>query len=317
MLCGLRSPSFVDARGETWTGDRYFTGGDPEAIAPKPLAFTDDPDLYYRRRRATTDDFRYDIPLAPGSYELRLYFADAFFGENNPDGGGEGSRIFDVLANGALLLKNFDVISDAGGSNTADVKVFKDMHPAADGMLHLSFRSRKNRAFVNAIQILKASPNSIGPQRFLMGIHSYHDAKGRTWEADRFYRGGVRADELTTSEATPDAELWRNERFGNFVYSIPVAAGGSYTVTMRFRENTQPTALPNTDPANIFDVSLNGGLLLRDFKVQYKRGLGEGQVKTFTHLQPNAQGKLILSFVPSQNYALVNSIEVVDEGRPE
>jgi len=36
--------------------------------------------------------------------------------------------------------------------------------------------------------------------------------------------------------------------------------------------------------------------------------------KRFTGLQANAQGKLILSFVPQANYACVNAIEVLDQG---
>ena len=36
--------------------------------------------------------------------------------------------------------------------------------------------------------------------------------------------------------------------------------------------------------------------------------------KTFRGLEPNAQGKLNLQFVPVQNYAMINAIEVIDEG---
>jgi hypothetical protein len=37
--------------------------------------------------------------------------------------------------------------------------------------------------------------------------------------------------------------------------------------------------------------------------------------KTFRNLEPNAQGKLNLQFVPLVNYAMVNAIEVVGEAR--
>jgi hypothetical protein len=37
--------------------------------------------------------------------------------------------------------------------------------------------------------------------------------------------------------------------------------------------------------------------------------------KIFRHLEPNAQGKLNLHFVPVRNYAMINAIEVVDESR--
>jgi hypothetical protein len=38
-------------------------------------------------------------------------------------------------------------------------------------------------------------------------------------------------------------------------------------------------------------------------------------VKAFPHLQPNAQGKLLLSFVPIKNYANISAIEVLPEDR--
>jgi hypothetical protein len=36
-------------------------------------------------------------------------------------------------------------------------------------------------------------------------------------------------------------------------------------------------------------------------------------VRTFRHLRPNGQGKLLLSFSPVNNYATVRAIEVVPE----
>jgi hypothetical protein len=37
-------------------------------------------------------------------------------------------------------------------------------------------------------------------------------------------------------------------------------------------------------------------------------------MREFSGVAPNAQGKLILQFVPRTNYAMVNAIEVIDEG---
>src|ERR1035438_10184867 len=115
------------------------------------------------------------IPLRKGIYELELHFADAFFGQGNPEEGGEGSRLFDVNANGKALLSDFDVIADAGGSNTADVKVFRDIRPGADGFLHLDFISRRNVAFINAIEVLPEPSQKIIPIRIYAGTTDYND----------------------------------------------------------------------------------------------------------------------------------------------
>ena len=58
----------------------------------------------------------------------------------------------------------------------------------------------------------------------------------------------------------------------------------------------------------------NGVTLLRDFDI-FKEAGGclRPIVKVFHGLKPNHQGKLMLYFVPSADYACVNAIEVVDE----
>jgi hypothetical protein len=55
-------------------------------------------------------------------------------------------------------------------------------------------------------------------------------------------------------------------------------------------------------------------MLLHSFDI-FKEAGGANRAldKTFHGLEPNAQGLLKLSFVPKENYAQVNAIEVVDE----
>jgi hypothetical protein len=42
-------------------------------------------------------------------------------------------------------------------------------------------------------------------------------------------------------------------------------------------------------------------------------GSGRALIKTYNGLRPNAQGKLIISFVPDVNYASVDAIEVEED----
>jgi len=315
VLAGLQSPTLVDSHGQVWMGDRFFSGGDSQSIASKTIAYTDDPTVYLRRRRGTHGTFSYMIPLAPGTYELRLSFADAFFGENNADGGGEASRIFDVKANGEWLLRNFDVISDAGGSNTADIKVFKDIHPGKDGILKLDFIAQRDVAFVNAIEVLPAPAHHMRPIRIVMSEAGYKDASGNIWSSDRYFRGGVRFHDNKNDPQPLDSELLVGERFGNFNYTIPVPMDGTYQATLRFRKN-QPSVVAGAGrggDTDVFNVFLNGLILLDHFEVKGGAANAKGVTKVFRNLHPNAQGKLIFSFVPITNYALVNSIEVLDQ----
>jgi hypothetical protein len=313
IAAGLADPKYVDSLGYTWLGDRYFTGGEVAVLPLKPIFRTHDPVLFRSRREGT---FRYDIPLKPGTYELHLMFAERMFGPGNPAGGGETSRLFHVWANGKELLRDLDVISDAGASETADTRVFKDISPAADGKLHLEFRTFKEGAFVNGIALLPSMPGRMRAVRILAGSAGFRDRKGQFWTPDRFSMGGqVVARTQTPVTGAPDPELYQYERFGNFSYAIPVA-NGRYSVNLYFTEAWFGPGKPagGGEGSRLFDVYANGVALLRSFDI-WKAAGGENRAitRTFRGLTPNAQGKLMLQFSPVRNYACVNAIEVTAE----
>ena len=49
-----------------------------------------------------------------------------------------------------------------GGPAAVDIRVFKDVHPAADGKVHLGFRSDWGRAFVSGLEL---TPGKSGKAR--------------------------------------------------------------------------------------------------------------------------------------------------------
>jgi hypothetical protein len=99
-------------------------------------------------------NFSYRIPVPPGQYRAKLYFAETFFGSKLPyAAGAEGARLFNVFANGVALLRSFDVAKDAGGPNRATVKVFENLEPNAQGNIVLDFVPLRNYAEVNAIEV--------------------------------------------------------------------------------------------------------------------------------------------------------------------
>lgn len=316
ILCGNATPRYVDRLGNAWVGDRYFEGGDAAAATPRAIAFTEDTVIYLHSRRGV---FSYRIPLKHANYELRLHFAETVFGENNASGGGETSRFFNVDANGKRLLEQFDVIGDAGGSNTADIKVFKDIRPGPDGKLRLDFVSNhRDLPFVNAIELIPAPPGRMLPVRIRARESQYTDARGQVWSADRFFRGGViNKRQGVIGEGGAD-QVCGSERFGNFGYHIPVVAESTYTLRLRFCENYFGSDRPGKGGAGsrLFNVHLNGQTLLSSFDIFKEAGSLKPVEKTFVGVNPTPQGKLVFTFVPIRNYALINSIEVLEEPRP-
>ena len=313
ILCGSPDARHVDPVGNVWSGDRLFQGGSVFATPSHTIFQTPDPELFRHRREG---DFSYDIPLKPGVYELHLYFAETLFGENNMAGGGESSRVFKISINGKEVLWAFDVLSDAGGSNTADEKIFKDVSPAADGVLHVQFAGLANNVpFLNALEIVRGIPGKMRPVRIAARGRNYTDQRGQVWGADRYFSHGFAVPRSEPISSTTDPEIFQGERFGNFRYTIP-AADGRYTVTLLFTEAWFGPGRPGAggDGSRIFDVYCNGITLLHNFDIYRTAGGGQKAIyKSFHGISPNAQGKIELSFVPVVNYACVNGIEVVED----
>ena len=159
------------------------------------------------------------------------------FGDNNAAGGGETTRLFQVRLNGRTVESYFDVIADAGGASTADIKVFRDVSPASDGQIHLEFLTDTNVPFLNAIDIQPGVAGVMRPYRIAARDHGLTDSQGRTWDPDHFARGGQLIVRHYANVQNADPELFRSERFGNITYSLPVAQAGRYTVNLYFAEN--------------------------------------------------------------------------------
>jgi len=61
----------------------------------------------------------------------------------------------------------------------------------------------------------------------------------------------------------------------------------------------------------LFDVYCNGVALLKNFDIYSAAGGSDRAIdRTFPGLEPNAQDKFVISFVPVRNYACVNALEV-------
>jgi hypothetical protein len=309
---------YVDRAGKSWNPDTYFSGGKPVRSPVQHIWRTQDSSIYRSSRQG---DFRYDIPLKKGTYELRLHFAETFYGPEEIGGGGEGSRVMTVNANGQLLLNDFDVVLDAGGSRTADIKVFTGISPADDGQLHLNFSSvRGGSALLSAIEILPGLAEHQRPVRLVAREVPYYSDDSRWWGPDNYFKGGQLAASEQPASDGDDPEMFETERWGHFSYAIPVAPG-RYVATFYFIERRFDAAnrdrYGDVDATNqggrLFSVFCNGRVILSDLDLIKLAGENHPVVRKVSGLEPNAQGKLLLEFVPTRNYATVTAIEVLPQ----
>jgi hypothetical protein len=309
--------SLADHAGKLWSSDEWFSGGIAVRSGASHVWRTLDPAFYRNSRQG---QFRYDIPLKTGIYELRLHFAEMAFGPDVSGLGGEGSRLMTVHINGKTSMAGFDVIADSGASRTADVKVFPGIRPAGDGFLHLEFAGEDGKqAMLSAIEILPGIGQQIRPVRIVARQSPYYSNDSHWWSPDDYFEGGQLATYPEPVTGTDDPGLYETERWGNFSYAIPLAHG-KYSLTLYFAarrgEAAGPSVVVNEGKprvAHIFNVFCNGRTLLDNFNLSKEAYKADVVIRRFPGLEPNAQGKLLLSFIPVDGYATVAAVEVIPQ----
>ncbi|WP_041839279.1 MULTISPECIES: malectin domain-containing carbohydrate-binding protein [Acidobacterium] len=308
ILAGYKGKPQIDNAGAVWQPDEYYHGGGswdrPESYGP--VRKTSDPLLFQHWREG---NFSYDIPLPQGVYDVHLFFVSAQPYANTPS-------TFNVLVNGKAILPYFDVNMDAMGPDVADERVFRDVSPGPDGVLHLSFTSYTVPASVNAIEIVPGEAHHELPIRIVAQSRAYTDHSGALWEPDDYYSGGYTSETNFAVTETADPELYAAERYGYFSYSIPVDARDQYTLILHFAELYFGPNRPGGGGAGsrVFRIECNGQTLDKGLDIYKSAGSMHALTETFHHLVPTPQGKLNVTFDPIENNATVSAIEVVDEG---
>ena len=229
----------------------------------------------------------------------------------------ENVSAFNVAINGNYVLSGFDVNSDAMGYYVADERVFRDISPASDGMIHISFTNENAVPEVSGIEVLPGTPHKELPIRLVMQPTPYTDHLGQVWHPDNYYTHGKLSLDRQSVTGTPDPDLFAAERYGHFAYAIPVDSRGRYTLALHFAEfNFGPKSRAGGGiGSRVFRVTCNGSTLLDDFDIYKEAGDHHAITMTFYHLKPSAQGKINLTFEPISNYATVSGIEVLDESQ--
>jgi parallel beta-helix repeat protein len=137
-------PTYVDGRGLTWSADGSFAGGSSYRVAA-PVTGTSDATLYQSERWGS---HIYQVPVANGSYDLRLMFAEIWF--TRP-----GQRVFEVLVNGQPALSSFDILAETTPYTAHDKIVPVTV---SNGMLRIDVRNGSaDYGKLNAFELLRAT----------------------------------------------------------------------------------------------------------------------------------------------------------------
>lgn len=156
---------------------------------------------------------------------------------------------------------------------------------------------------------LSAAAQTQQPIRVTCGGSGYTDSNGQAWSADYgFNTGTVLANTMNTT-GTSDPTLYRSNRYNSsltpLIYSFPVI-NGSYRVNLFFAENS---AAQQVVGGRVFNVKLNGNLVLQNFDIFAAAGANAALVESFNTAV--TAGKISIEFDKLVHNPKINAIEIL------
>lgn len=317
-------PRYVDPGGNVWSADVFFTvEGSSVLTSASDIGGTELGPLYRDARfdRRPGKQVKYAFPVAEGTYEVRLHFAEV----NYPV---RGKRVFDVAIEGRTVLANYDIFADVGFLRAA-VKPFVVV--VADRRLEIELTNVADAAVLAAVEILQVpagtttpapappppsyAPLPLPPSDALYRINAgggeYVDPYGRLWESNRYANsaGGSFSEDADIA-GTELGYLYQSHHLDspggpNLRYSLPVPAG-EYRVRLHFAEIGPRVMSPGE---RVFTVLAEGQEILENFDIVAEAGFRKAVIKEFR--VRSTDGAIDLEFRHGVDETLVSGIEVL------
>ncbi|MBD3238977.1 MAG: T9SS type A sorting domain-containing protein [Chitinivibrionales bacterium] len=129
--------------GNHYAADDWFAGGNTYHTANQIDGTTDD-ELYQSERFG---NFRYEVPMANGSYTLALELAEIY--ETTT-----GSRVFDIIVEGDTVVSDLDLVATAGANTAYTVELAVEI---VDSSLDIVGKSTIGNAKLSAWRLSESS----------------------------------------------------------------------------------------------------------------------------------------------------------------
>lgn len=311
ILCGAEQ-KYKDHNGNTWSSDRYFTGGErmnSSVSIQGAMPTEQDQPIYQAGRHGR--DFSYAIPLKPGLYSVRLKFAE-------PEHEWSFERPINVDINGHRVLSDYDICAAAKGWRKAHERTFRNLVPNDKGQLVLHFTAgympvagAKTEAMVQAIEVLPEV--SAQPQRIDVGSPTpFIDWAGAVWEGDKEI---TEANSFIQSshpvrQASPtlyDQALYQTACAGQKIGMSVKALPGHYTVHLKFAE-----LWINKLGERPMDIEINGKRFWHDWDpASSAEMIGMASDLRADGITPDSKGRINVTITATgKNDAILQGIEI-------
>ena len=191
----------INAGGEAYTAQdgtqfiaddaKYYEGslGASMGAPSHKVANTEDDALYRKERWGKP--LSYNIPLANGSYDVELHFAEVYFTEPS-------KRLMDINIEGQKVLAGYDIFAKAGGKNVAKVETLQNIS-ITDSTLNIQFVGTTNNGSVVAIRVFGIANNDADND----GVIDSKEGKGCAGTAPS---ASVNAEGCSDAQRDPDGD---------------------------------------------------------------------------------------------------------------
>jgi Malectin domain len=292
--------------GRVWKKDNYFIGGGVLFKRHYDIVGTTNDEVFHIERHG---EFRYEIPVPPGSYELILHFTELHF----PN---VAQRLFDVTIENSISFKKLDLIKMTGRIRTACRISY--ILPITDGLISIDFTNSNpivDMPKVSGIEVkfVSSSTEVINPFPILIncGGSEYIETDGistRTWIPDRnFINGDVYDGSKNSKTLAIKNKMYHSGRSGAFRYEIPVAIG-RYEVTLHFAE-----LYLSGIGARLFDVVIEDAVTFKNVDVVKLNNGVNFMPATMITLVNVTDGLLTVALAlasPAKNIPIISGIEI-------
>ncbi len=194
----------------------------------------------------------WEFPVQQGAtYEVRLYFAEPYFGSSEAPAG-EGQRQFDVAVEGETRLENYDIYADVG-FGTGTLKTFT-VTPS-DGTLDVDLiDGAANNPIINGIEIVTTedAPSEANPEA------SVAITPNGGVDASTFSNDGFRVQNTGDVEITSVSIDTETTILPDLVYDPAGTAGDGGDKSFQLGSGSDDVGVVSTTDADLFDKPKDG-----------------------------------------------------------
>lgn len=184
--------NYTDIYGTNWISDQYFIGGTTVAdaldgnntqpnITIPPTFLIDETVLQSIR---IGQQFKYNIPVPPGNYDIRMYFI-----EYNADATGRNvtleqqRRIFDIYIESNIVYENFNILDGTDSAVPYTALLLSKPYEVTDGDVTIEFLSVYRNLGGTILLNSTVLPILSAIEIELLGVHYAHAVSGGPYRA--------------------------------------------------------------------------------------------------------------------------------------